>query len=138
MKKNNTDNNPKYNLNNDTNKQIGQKLRDRRKYLNMTQKQLAEKMGCTFQQIQKYESGINNMSLQVLLKLCDILKCNPHYFFSNFYLSDSHPSNNDNNIKTNIELDNTELQLILKFRQLPNIQMKQIIITLLDNIINIV
>ena len=138
MIKDNKDNNPKYTLNNDTNKHVGQKLKARRKFLNMTQKQLAEKIGCTFQQIQKYEAGINNMSLQVLLKLCDILKCNPHYFFSNFYLSDSHSSNSDDNFKTNIELDNNELQLILKFRQLPNMQMKQTIITLLDNIMNLV
>lgn len=138
MVKNNTDNNPKYNLNNDTNKHIGQKLKARRKFLNMTQKNLAEKVGCTFQQIQKYEAGINNISFPVLLKLCDVLDCNPYYFFNNFHLSDSHPLTNNSDIKTNVQLDNMELQLILKFRQLPNIQIKQTIITLLDNIMNLV
>ena len=142
MVQNNNDNNPKYNLEDSTNKKIGRKLKERRKFLNLTQKKLAEKIGCTFQQIQKYEAGINNISLPVLLKLCEVLKCNPHYFFSNFHFSDSQPINNnylnDYNIKTNLLLDDMELQLVLKFRQLPNDQIKLTIVTLLRNIMDLV
>lgn len=129
--------NPQYKTNNNTNTQIGKKLRERRKLLNMTQSALANKIGCTFQQIQKYEAGINNISLPVLLKLCEVLECTPDYFFHTFYLSDS-ISHNNNDIKINVQLDNMELQLILKLRQIPNnCQLKQCIVTLLQNIIDL-
>ncbi|MBR1944520.1 MAG: helix-turn-helix transcriptional regulator [Alphaproteobacteria bacterium] len=132
------DNNPKYKLDNNENKQIGQKLKSRRKFLKMTQANLASKIGCTFQQIQKYESGINNISLNVLLKLCEVLKCNPNYFFSNFGLSDSISNNNcDNDMKTNMQLDNTELQIILRLRQINSNNIKNSIVNLLQNIIDL-
>ena len=132
-------NNPQYKLDNNTNKHIGQKLRERRKSLKMTQTYLASKVGCTFQQIQKYEAGINNISLQVLLKLCEILKCTPDYFFMNLYLSDSVSNNNHNNdMKINMQLDHEELQLIVKLRQISNNkQLKQCIVNLLQNIIDL-
>ena len=129
-------NNPEYKLIDNTNKQVGQKLKERRKFLKMTQKSLASKLGCTFQQIQKYEAGLNKISLSILLKLCEILKCTPHYFFSNFYLSDSQACNNLNSI-TNVSLNNTELQLILNFRQLPNKQIKQNIADLVKNVVDL-
>ncbi len=128
-------NNPKYKLVDNTNIQIGKKLKERRKAFNMTQKSLANELGCTFQQIQKYEAGINKISLSLLLKLCEVLKCTPHYFFGNCYLSDSQSCNNLNT-NTTIQLNNTELQLILNFRQLPNNQIKQNIVDLIKNIIN--
>ena len=126
--------NPEYSVRNTTNKQIGKKLKERRKLLKMTQQKLANEVGCTFQQIQKYEAGLNNISPSILLKLCEVLNCSPYYFFSNFHFSDNNNIDNSN-IKTNLTLDDIELQLILKFRQLPNIHIKQSIINLLQNII---
>lgn len=129
--------NPQYKTNNNTNIQIGKKLRERRKFLKMTQSILASKIGCTFQQIQKYEAGINNISPPVLLKLCEVLECTPDYFFHTFYLSDF-KSHNNNNIKINVQLDNIELQLILILRQISNNdQLKQCIVKLLQNIIDL-
>ena len=129
--------NPKYIVKNTTNKQIGQKLKERRKSLHMTQKNLSDKIGCTFQQIQKYEAGINNISLPTFLKLCEVLQCKPQYFFSNLHFSDSNNTNDNYAEKTNLILDNIELQLILKFRQLPNHQIKHTIVSLLQDIIAI-
>ena len=41
---------------------VGQRVRQRRWLLGMTQQQLAEKVGIKFQQIQKYETGANRIS----------------------------------------------------------------------------
>lgn len=131
---NENNNNPKYSLQDSTNKKIGKRLKDRRKFLNMTQKDLAEKIGCTFQQIQKYEAGINNISMQILLKLCKILNCTPHYFFGNLCLYDSQ-SCMDSDVQTSVLLNNLELQLVLKFRQIQNDELKLSIINLIQNIL---
>jgi len=41
---------------------VGQKIRQRRWMVGMTQQQLAESVGIKFQQIQKYETGMNRVS----------------------------------------------------------------------------
>lgn len=53
----------------------GQKVRQRRKLLGMTQSQLAKAVGIRFQQVQKYESGANSMTLQRALSIAEALNC---------------------------------------------------------------
>lgn len=45
-----------------TNEQIGVRLREVRKRRGLTQEQLAEKIGVTFQQIEQYESGSSRLN----------------------------------------------------------------------------
>jgi len=54
---------------------IGKIIRDRRETLKMTQVQLAAGIGVTFQQVQKYERGVNRVSAAALLRIADVLKC---------------------------------------------------------------
>lgn len=62
---------------------IGQKLKDRRLELSMSQQQIAASIGVTFQQIQKYERGTNRISSSKLNELANLLKVGINYFFSN-------------------------------------------------------
>ncbi|MBK1969815.1 helix-turn-helix transcriptional regulator [Brevundimonas diminuta] len=55
--------------------QIGGTIRDRRAALGMTQAELGKAIGVTFQQVQKYERGVNRVSAAALLKVADALKC---------------------------------------------------------------
>lgn len=48
---------------------VGARIRLRRKALGITQGQLAEALGLTFQQVQKYERGVNRVSAGVLVKI---------------------------------------------------------------------
>ena len=48
---------------------VGARIRLRRKALGITQSQLAEALGLTFQQVQKYERGVNRVSASVLVKI---------------------------------------------------------------------
>ena len=52
---------------------IGARMREGRRKLNMTQEGLGEKLGVTFQQIQKYESGRNRISAARLYTVCKTL-----------------------------------------------------------------
>jgi len=47
----------------------------------MPQKELARKLGISFQQVQKYESGANRASASKLWEVCCILDVEPGYFF---------------------------------------------------------
>lgn len=46
----------------DIDKRLGQRLRNRRLEIGMSQERLAELLGVTFQQVQKYEKGVNRMA----------------------------------------------------------------------------
>jgi DNA-binding XRE family transcriptional regulator len=52
---------------------IGARMRERRLALSMSQTDLGEKLGVTFQQIQKYEKGVNRVSAARLYDICRIL-----------------------------------------------------------------
>ncbi|WP_309603932.1 helix-turn-helix transcriptional regulator [Phenylobacterium sp.] len=53
---------------------IGRRLRARRRLLALTQGQVAAACGLRFQQIQKYEAGINAISLARLVTLSQVLR----------------------------------------------------------------
>jgi transcriptional regulator with XRE-family HTH domain len=52
---------------------IGARMREQRLALDMSQKNLGKKLGITFQQIQKYESGKNRVSAARLFEICQAL-----------------------------------------------------------------
>ena len=69
---------------NDFNKHLGEMLKKRRLALGLTQTKVAKAINVTFQQIQKYEKGINGVSSVRLLQLATFLKVPINYFFDNY------------------------------------------------------
>lgn len=66
---------------------VGQRLRVRRSLLGMSQEKLAEAIGLTFQQIQKYERGVNRISAGRLFQFSKILEVPINYFYDNVGVS---------------------------------------------------
>ncbi|HEX4411007.1 MAG TPA: helix-turn-helix transcriptional regulator [Xanthobacteraceae bacterium] len=65
-----------------TDKTIGSNIRIRRLQLGVTQQQLAKKLGVTFQQVQKYEKGVNRVGSGRLYQIATILEAPIGSFFS--------------------------------------------------------
>ena len=63
----------------------GERVREIRLLKGMTQGELAEKIGVTFQQIQKYESAVNRISASRLYLICDVLETTIPEFFTGLY-----------------------------------------------------
>ena len=61
---------------------LGAKVRDLRTARGLTQAGLADKSGVTFQQIQKYERGVNRIAVARLQQIADALGVSPAYFFA--------------------------------------------------------
>ena len=57
------------------------KLRKRRLELKLTQTKVSIMLGVTFQQVQKYECGMNSMSLRNLWKFCILTDTDINWFF---------------------------------------------------------
>lgn len=60
---------------------IGERIRRRRIQLGLTQEELAAALGCSYQQVQKYESGANRVSAANLLRLARRLSVPFDHFF---------------------------------------------------------
>lgn len=60
---------------------VGKRIRHRRWMVGMTQQQLAEQVGIKFQQIQKYETGMNRVSASRLWEISETLDVPVDHFF---------------------------------------------------------
>jgi transcriptional regulator with XRE-family HTH domain len=61
---------------------IGRRIRARRGHLGMSQKNLASALGLSFQQVQKYEKGVNRVGGSRLQQISDALGIEPSHFFA--------------------------------------------------------
>ena len=66
---------------NSTDSFVGSRVRIRRKMLSMSQEKLGEQLGITFQQVQKYEKGVNRIGASRLQTISQILEMPISYFF---------------------------------------------------------
>ncbi|OAP36304.1 transcriptional regulator [Sinorhizobium glycinis] len=60
---------------------VGSRVRMRRLMVGMSQEKLADGLGITFQQVQKYEKGTNRIGASRLQAIADILGVHPSFFF---------------------------------------------------------
>ena len=62
---------------------FGEKLRARRMMMapKVSQSELANALGVTFQQVQKYEKGVNRLSAAMMVRIAEVLNVDVQYFF---------------------------------------------------------
>src|SRR5262245_27843816 len=65
----------------DTDRRVGARMRERRIMLGLTQNQMAELVGVTYQQAHKYEKGINRVAAGRLYHIARALGVEVGYFF---------------------------------------------------------
>jgi len=85
---------------------VGRRIKSARLTAGLTQEELASKIGTSFQQLQKYESGRNRISASRLFDLAAALRLPVSYFFNQD--SHNHPT-----------LDNKTAKMAAKFQGLP-------------------
>ena len=63
---------------------VGRRIRLRRLMMDISQEKLADAVGLTFQQVQKYERGMNRVSASRLYQFSNILDVPISYFYEEF------------------------------------------------------
>lgn len=63
---------------------VGKRIRVRRTILGMSQETLADALGITFQQVQKYEKGINRVSASRLYEIGQVLGTPTSFFYDEY------------------------------------------------------
>ncbi|MEM9709643.1 MAG: helix-turn-helix transcriptional regulator [Pseudomonadota bacterium] len=103
---------------------VGKRVRHRRWMVGMTQQQLAEKVGIKFQQIQKYETGMNRISASRLWDISEALDVAIGYFFDG--LTGSAESLEGAGLPADILADKEALELVRSYYAIPETQRKRL------------
>jgi transcriptional regulator with XRE-family HTH domain len=119
-------------------KHVGSRVRMRRKMLAMSQTQLADALGLTFQQVQKYEKGTNRMGASRLQQMSDILQVPVEFFFEGAPNA-SAPHGSNGSALSMVEIDdfvsNSDgLRLIGAFLRIDNAALRRRIVMLVQEI----
>ena len=75
----------------DIDRHVGARIRERRIMLGLTQQQLADLIGVTYQQAHKYERGINRVSAGRLFEVGQVLRVPISYFFDGLDTENGRP-----------------------------------------------
>ncbi|MFC3568726.1 helix-turn-helix transcriptional regulator [Paracoccus sp. TOH] len=100
---------------------VGKRIRHRRWMIGMTQQQLAEKVGIKFQQIQKYETGMNRVSASRLWDIARAVDVPVSFFFEGLEDGQLHDT-----VEGDILADKEALQLVRAYYAMPEAQRRQI------------
>lgn len=71
---------------------IGERIRRRRTLLGLTQEQLADALGISYQQVQKYETGANRVTAGRLFQIGQSLQCDVAFFYQDLAETPADPA----------------------------------------------
>ena len=119
-------------------KHVGGRVRMRRLMLSMSQTNLADALGLTFQQVQKYEKGTNRISASRLQQMSNILQVPVPFFFEGApHVPGQHKGTDKVPSPAYVSdfLATTDgLALTKAFMQIKNAKLRRIIVNLVEKI----
>ncbi len=106
---------------------VGKRIRHRRWLVGMTQQQLAESVGIKFQQIQKYETGMNRVSASRLWDIASTLSVPVSFFFEGLNGDSAVAvSEMESEVPLDILKDKEALDLIRSYYAIPETQRRRL------------
>lgn len=106
---------------------VGKRVRHQRWTIGMTQQQLAERVGIKFQQIQKYETGMNRISASRLWDIADALEVPVAFFFEGLDAADGDAIVADGTARSSdILADKEALELVRSYYSIPENQRRRL------------
>lgn len=103
---------------------VGRRIRTRRLFLGMNQETLANALGLTFQQVQKYEGGANRVSASRLSAMAEILAVPISYFFGDLPAGDGPRTPEDQKAHERMERPET-IELVRLYYAIPDLAVRQ-------------
>jgi transcriptional regulator with XRE-family HTH domain len=101
---------------------VGKRIRHRRWMVGMTQQQLADQVGIKFQQIQKYETGMNRVSASRLWDIADALGVAISFFFEGLDEDREKPRG----VEGDMLADKEALELVRSYYAIPEAQRRRL------------
>jgi transcriptional regulator with XRE-family HTH domain len=121
-----------------TDKHVGQRVRMRRLMLGMSQTNVADALGVTFQQLQKYEKGANRISASRLQHLAHVFQVPITFFFEGApHVRGEHHTQTDAPFPQHVSnylATSDGLHLTRAFMQIRDHKLRQSIVNLVEQI----
>jgi transcriptional regulator with XRE-family HTH domain len=117
---------------------IGQQLKMLRISKKISQKHLAGLMGITYQQVQKYENGLNRISVSRLWQYCRIFNISPDFLFEGILNEDAPILSPDKDVAPlipNIVASSQDIKLMLAFQKIGSSEKKALMIKVCEAMI---
>ncbi len=115
---------------------VGNRVRLRRVLLGMSQEDLASRLGITFQQVQKYERGLNRISGSRLYDISKILQVNIDYFFDEFQTEHKEMPFDENTPLSNLMQQEEALVLVNAYNKIKKPHLRQMLFDLVVSMSN--
>jgi len=118
-------------------KEIGSRVRMRRVSIGMSQEKLGDMLGLTFQQVQKYEKGMNRISVARLVEIARILGVDIDFFFDGIKSSKGEPGFSDSGAPgyvADVMSTPEGLQLVRHFTGIKNPKVRKSIVQLVASL----
>ena len=111
---------------------VGRRIRDKRNERGMSQTEVANAIGVTFQQVQKYERGTNRVGASRLFDLSRILSVPVQYFFEGLNNQPTPIEKEDDNVIHLMKPDTVEL--VEAYYKVENLQVRRQILSTIRSI----
>jgi len=106
---------------------VGKRVRHRRWMVGMTQQQLGDIVGIKFQQIQKYETGMNRISASRLWDIAQALGVSISFFFEGFDEDDKPAAASPGpEMRGDLLADKEALELVRSYYAIPEAQRRRL------------
>ena len=118
---------------------VGARIRFRRNLLGISQMEMGHRIGVTFQQVQKYEKGVNRIGSSRLMQICDVLQVTPAWLFEGAPGAQSKPTAAARQLDaafTAFQADDVAPQLMPVWGRLP-LQIKRLMVALMSAIADV-
>jgi transcriptional regulator with XRE-family HTH domain len=124
---------------------VGSRVRFRRMLLGMSQEKLGERLGLTFQQVQKYEKGINRIGASRLFDLAQVLGVSVQFFYEEAPVGESRADAPDGQVGADGQDEHSiveflrsrdGLELNRAFVRIPDLKARRAIVDLVRSLAN--
>ena len=105
---------------------VGKRVRHRRWMVGMTQQQLGDIVGIKFQQIQKYETGMNRISASRLWDIAQALGVSISFFFEGFDDDEKAVESHGLDNRGDLLADKEALELVRSYYAIPEAQRRRL------------
>jgi transcriptional regulator with XRE-family HTH domain len=103
------------------NEYVGKALRNIRHNKKISLTELADKLNVSYQQVQKYETGVNRLGADTLYEVASIMNVDVRMFFPNTKISEP-------------EITDSQVKLLLNYEAIPDEKTKELFFLLIQRI----
>ena len=115
--------------------QVGNRVRIRRMLIGMSQEKLGDMLGLTFQQVQKYEKGVNRIGAGRLFEMARILNVPVDFFYEGVNGAAGQPGNGEEGAPVMEFVSSGEgMQLSLAFMKIKDTKVRKRVLDLVKSL----